>query len=256
MSLLVFENLSFGYPGEELLLRDFNLSFAPGEFVGVIGPNGSGKSTLLHLGCGYLKPRSGRVLLDGKDVRSYSGRTRAARLAVLPQLIRSNLPFTVEEIVRMGRIAHRGIFDFWRGEDTGAVEGALEAVGLGGKRKRHFEALSGGEKQRAMLAAALAQEPEILLLDEPTSALDLGHKLHLMNQLKELARDRGITVAAISHDLELLGRYAGRLVLLKDGRILKDGAPAEVMTSQWIEAAYGCRVEVMRGKSGEPVLSF
>ncbi len=256
MSLLVFENVSFGYPGEGLLLEDFNLSFDAGEFVGVIGPNGSGKSTLLHLGCGYLKPRAGRVRLEGRPVGAYSGRERAAQLAVLPQLIRTDLPFTVEEIARLGRIAHRGIFDFWRPEDSAAVERALETVGLAAKRKRRFEALSGGEKQRAMLAAALAQEPKILLLDEPTSALDLGHKLELMARLRELAETRKIAVVVISHDLELLGRYAGRLVLLKDGRILKDGAPAEVVEPGWIEKAYGCRVEVMRGRNGEPLLSF
>ncbi|MGE4564817.1 MAG: ABC transporter ATP-binding protein [Victivallaceae bacterium] len=256
MSLLRFENVSFGYPGEGLLLNDFDLSFAPGEFVGVIGPNGSGKSTLLHLGCGYLKPRTGRILLDGRPVGAYSGRERAARLAVLPQLIRTDLPFTVEEIVRLGRIAHRGIFDLWRPEDSAAVERALDTVGLAAKRKRRYEALSGGEKQRAMLAAALAQEPKILLLDEPTSALDLGHKLELMKRLRELAGTCGITVAAISHDLELLGRYAVRLVLLKEGRILKDGPPAEVVDPVWIEKAYDCRVEVMRGKNGEPLLSF
>ena len=253
--LLAFDRVSFAYPGKGPLFTGLDLAFRAGEFAAVIRPNGSGKSTLLKLGCGMLAPRSGAVRLDGKPLRTYSDRERARKLAVTFQLASRTIPYRVRDLVMLGRIAHRKICEPYRADDAKAVEKALSDMGIANDAESFYDELSGGGQQRVLLAAALAQEPEMLMLDEPTSALDFGNRFRLLVLLRKLAEERGLAVVMISHDLDLAARFARRIVLLHEGRIAADGAPAEVVTPENIRACYQCPAEVVSGPSGEPLIT-
>lgn len=248
---LQFKSVSFGYNKGENIFDRMDLTFRRGEFAAVIGPNGSGKSTLLKLGTGFLRPRQGTVLLNGQDLQILPPRERAKQLAAVFQLTGHTIPYTVEETVLMGRIAHRRWWEVYSAADHEAVRWAMEALDIARHAKKFYSDLSGGEQQRVLLAAALAQKPEIMLLDEPTSALDLGHKFHLLELLEKLAAQENIGIVMISHDLSLAGQYARRIVLLDRGKIAADGSPAEVITPENIQQTYQCRVTVQTGPGGE-----
>lgn len=254
--LLVFERVSFAYAGRETLFDGLDLAFRAGEFAAVIGPNGSGKSTLLRLACGILRPAAGSVLLAGKSLRQYSAGERARKLAVTFQLASRTIPYRVRDLVMFGRIAHRKFYEPYGSRDEAAAVRALASLEMTGHAERPYDELSGGEQQRVLLAAALAQEPEMLLLDEPTSALDLGGRFRLMKLLRSLADRNGLGVVMISHDLESASRFASRIVLLRGGRVVADGKPAEVVTPENIRSAYDCPVEVVAGPSGEPLIAM
>ncbi|QSH42423.1 ABC transporter ATP-binding protein [Lentisphaerota bacterium ZTH] len=252
--ILTAENLCFSYEKEKAILKQFCLGVDKGEFVGLIGPNGSGKTTILKLLSGFLLPESGNVLLDGKNICQLSSRQRAIKLGVVSQLIAAVMPFTVKQVVEMGRTARLSPLLPLRQQDNEAVCCALNEMDIFEIRNKLFNCLSGGERQRTIVAAALAQEPEMLLLDEPTSALDLGHKLRLMGLLKAL-QHRGMTVMAVSHDIELMARFCDRLILIKNGSVLAAGTPSEVIKPELIRQAYGCAVSVISGNNGEPLIS-
>lgn len=253
--LLKLEHVSFAYPGREKLFADLDLAFRAGEFAAVIGPNGSGKSTLLKLACGMLRPAAGTVRLDGRSLRECSAKERARKLAVTFQLANRTIPYRVRDLVMLGRIAHRKFYEPYGGRDAAAVSRALDDLGIAEYADRSYDGLSGGEQQKVLLAAALAQEPEMLLLDEPTSALDLGNRFRLMKRLRKLTKERGLGVVMISHDLELAARFARRLILLHEGKIIADGGPADVVTPENIRFAYRCPAEVIVGPSGEPLIT-
>jgi iron complex transport system ATP-binding protein len=252
--ILKAEKLSFAYNTAKPLLHELDLTVNRGDFLGLIGPNGAGKTTIFRLLSGFLKPHSGSVSLHGKDIRVISHRERAKIMAVVPQFITSPMPFTVRQVVEMGRTSRLSNIMPLSVEDRQAVQQALDEMDLVNLAENYFNQLSGGERQRTMIAAALAQEPEILLLDEPTAALDLGHTVKLMAILNSL-RQRGITVMTISHDIELMARYCRQLILLRNGTILASGTPNEIITPEQIENAYGCKVEIVNGPQGEPLLS-
>ena len=252
--LLTFSHLSFGYRGKRPLFEGLDWGIARGSITAVIGANGSGKSTLLRLACGMLRPTAGRVMLEGRDLFRLPDRARARRIAVLPQLTCRELPYRVRELVLLGRLPHRSLLERFNAEDRAAVDRALADLDLADRGDDLFPALSSGEKQRVLLAAALAQEPVLLLLDEPTSALDLGHKLRLMEHLRQLRRQRDLTVLLVSHDLELTARAADALLLLKSGRVLAAGRPAEVVTTDRIREAFGCPVTVAPAPDGGPIV--
>lgn len=251
---LQFDRVSFGYNRGENLFEGLDLTFRRGEFAAVIGPNGSGKSTLLKLGTGFLRPRQGTVLLNGQDLQILPARERAKQLATVFQLARHAIPYTVEETVLMGRIAHRRWWEVYSADDREAALHAMEELDIAGYAKKFYSELSGGEQQRVLLAAALAQNPEILLLDEPASALDPGHKFHLLELLEKLAAEKKIGIVMISHDLSLAARYARRIVLLNKGRIVADGSPNKVITAELIRQTYHCNVIILTGPHGEPVI--
>ena len=253
--LLKFEHVSFAYPGREKLFDGLDLAFRKGEFTAVIGPNGSGKSTLLKLGCGMLRPAAGRIVLDGRPLAELPAKERARRQAVTFQLASRTIPYRVRDLVMLGRIAYRKFYEPYRAEDAAATDRAIADMGIADHAGRFYDELSGGEQQRVLLAAALAQEPEMLLLDEPTSALDLGSRFRLMKLLRDLAVRRKLTVVMISHDLELAARFARRLILLHEGKIVADGGPADVVTPENIRFAYRCPAEVVIGPSGEPLIT-
>lgn len=247
---LKLEQVTFGYRKEQRLFSKLDLSFRQGEFAAVIGPNGSGKSTLLKLAAGLLLPTGGRVLLHDQDLKDMPPRVRARHLATVFQLARHAIPYTVEEVVLLGRIARRQWWEKYASSDRHAAQEAMESLDIARYARKSYSELSGGEQQRVLLAAALAQEPEMLLLDEPTSALDPGHGFLLLDLLEKLAEEKKIGIVMISHDLTLAAQYARRIVLLDHGRILADGTPEEVLTETNIRKAYNCNVSILHSPEG------
>lgn len=237
----VFEaaGLTFRYPGAAApALSDVELRVLPGEVRAVLGPNGSGKSTLLKLLLGALRPDAGRALYAGRPLGEWPRRELAARVGVVHQAEEAVFPISVREMVAMGRYPHLGA---WRGEgpaDRRAIELALERCDIGHLALRSVATLSGGERQRARLARALAQEPETLVLDEPTASLDIRHEMQILELAAALARESGVTVLLVTHNLNLAARYADRLLLLDAGRIAAEGTPRAVLTRETIERVY------------------
>ena len=228
------------------LFENLSLAVMPGEFVGVIGPNGSGKTTLLRLLAGVAQPSGGEVRLAGRDIRAIPPAERARQIAVVFQEARVLFNFSVLEIALMGRAPRLGRWGMERPEDFAAARAALAEMDLAGREDRHLHELSSGERQRALIARALAQEPRIVLMDEPTAFLDLKHRLQIHAILTRLNRERGLTVVATSHDLNLAARYGSRLVLLHEGRAVADGPPASVLTAERLREVYETEARVER----------
>ena len=259
------KDLNFRYrdhsAGEkEGILNDFSCVIESGKILGVLGPNGSGKSTLLKLLVRILPVQRGTIQLFEKDLAHLSQADIARNVALVPQETQQVFPFTIAEMVLMGRFPHHSGFGGWHWEDSDDVMIAqtamqdLDVAHLGG---RLITDVSGGERQRAIIARALAQEPKVLLLDEPTAFLDLHHQLDIARVLKRLNQERGLTVVMVSHDLNLASQYCDQLILLNHGRIVKGGTPEEVVRPDILETVYGCRVLVDRHpQSGMPRVSL
>ncbi|PTX51482.1 iron complex transport system ATP-binding protein [Melghirimyces profundicolus] len=221
------------------VLRGLGVSVAPGEMVGVIGPNGSGKTTLIRLLSGEERPDRGTVFLDGEPISKWSGRERAARLAVLPQEGLPSVPFTVEEVVSMGRHPHQSFWPWAGSTDRESVERALSRSGLARDRTRRVDRLSGGERQRVAIAKAMAQEPKVLLLDEPTTYLDIAHQQTILDRIQQWQREEGLAVLVVLHDLNLASQYCDRLLLMKEGARWAEGPPEKVLTPSRLREVYG-----------------
>jgi iron complex transport system ATP-binding protein len=213
------------------VLRDVTLSVEPGDFLALAGPNGSGKTTLLKLLSGIARPTRGRIDLASMDLRAYSARARARRIAVVSQHVNPALAFSVRHLVSLGRTAHVSTFGTLSRRDREAVERALIATETQQLAPRRFAELSGGERQRVALATALAQETDFLLLDEPTVHMDLHHQRELLETLLRQRQERGVAVVAVMHDLNLAALYFDRLVLLHEGHMVLDGPPGQVIGS-------------------------
>jgi iron complex transport system ATP-binding protein len=221
------------------------------SFVGILGPNGSGKTTLLRLLAGILRPSSGRVLLDGADLGRTPRELLARRMAVVPQETQLAFDYSVSEVVLMGRYAHLGTFEIEGPADFAIARDALAATGTLAFEDREFGTLSGGEKQRVIIAAALAQitgsaGDAILLLDEPTVALDLAYQMELADLLRELQRRTPMAIAVSTHDLNFAAGLCRTLVLLRQGQVLAAGPTETVLTSENIRALYGVEAEITR----------
>ncbi|MER6237947.1 ABC transporter ATP-binding protein [Streptomyces clavifer] len=223
------EDVHFGYPARPVL-QGVDVTVRPGELTALIGLNGCGKSTLLRLAAGLLQPNQGRVLLGGDDLTGLSRRATAARVALLHQSAPAVPGMTVRHLVRQGRYAARGPLGMLREGDDPVVRRALRDVGVEQWADRDVDALSGGERQRVRLAMALAQDTRVLLLDEPTTYLDLHHQLDVMQTVVRLREERELTVVMVLHDLAHAARFAERIVALRDGRVVADGTPKEVVT--------------------------
>ena len=238
-------DVAFHYPGANRPALDvMSLRIHDGACTAVLGPNGSGKSTLLRLLLGTLVPGAGEVRFHGRPVREWRRREMACEVGVVPQGGEETFPLTVREMVAMGRYPHLGS---WRREgerDREAIHRAMRRTDVAEFSDRPVSSLSGGERQRARLARALAQDPRALALDEPTVALDIRHEMAIFELLKDLGH-AGVTVLLVTHNLNLAARYADRLVLLDRGRIVAEGAPAEVLTREAVEAVYGWPVQVV-----------
>jgi len=225
-------NLRFGYTSVPVL-SNVSFDIAPGEFVVLLGPNGAGKSTLLKILAGLIHQYTGSAELCGQPLARLRPVEIARRIAFVPQETHMVFPFTVQEIVMMGRLPHRafGAFLDSRMDTERTIEAMAltDTVMLSGKR---FNEISGGERQRVVLASALAQDPEILLLDEPTVYLDLKHQIQFYDILERLNAERGLTIISVTHDVNLGARYARRVIAIRAGRLVVDGPPNEVLTSQ------------------------
>ncbi|MBI5394584.1 MAG: ABC transporter ATP-binding protein [Verrucomicrobia bacterium] len=233
--------VSFAYAEREVI-RNVSLTIQPGEFIGLLGPNGSGKSTLLKLLYGYLHPRAGTVQLNGHDLRTLAQRAIARAVAVVPQEAPETFGFTVAERVLMGRHPFLGPFEFETEHDIEIAREAMARTDTLQFRDRTFNEMSGGERQRAMIASALAQTPEVLLLDEPTAMLDIKYQAQIMRLLRQLNQERGTTVVVAIHDLNLAALGCKRLVLLKAGEIMHDGPPAAVLDEKLLASVYDVKV--------------
>jgi iron complex transport system ATP-binding protein len=222
------------------IVKAINLHAESGELIGLIGPNGSGKSSLLRLIYRLCPPDSGVIRLDERDIWTMKAKEMARCAAVVTQERVSDFDFTVDEIVMMGRIPHKGLFDSDTVDDDAIVHDALARVGLLPFARRYFHTLSGGEKQRVLVARALAQRANVLVLDEPTNHLDIRYQLEIL----DLVHSLGVTTIVALHDLNLAAAYCDRLYLLQAGRIVTHGQPRDVLTSAQIESVYGVHAEI------------
>jgi iron complex transport system ATP-binding protein len=243
MKAVEAHDLSFSYRNGRVI-DGISFSVEAGEVLGVIGPNSTGKTTLLRLLSRILVPEAGTIRLFGRDLQALTRREIARTVAVVPQEFQVAFPFTVEQVVAMGRYPYSRGVGLETAEDRRAVERALRETGTGHLLKKYLDQLSGGEKQRVVIARALAQEPRLLLLDEPTAHLDLSHHLEILRLLRRLKIERGLTIILVSHDLNAAAECADRLLLLQGGAILIAGRPEEVMRPEIIEKAYGCSVSI------------
>ena len=243
-------DVAFTYPGlggrrpRPFALADVSVALAPGEVLGVIGPNSAGKTTLIRLLTKVLEPIRGDIRLDGRALAALTRWELARHVAVVPQETPSGLPFTVAELVLMGRYPHAPRRFFESDEDVAIARRAMALTGITELAEAPVESLSGGERQRAMLARALAQEPKLLILDEPTAHLDLRYQAECVGLLQRLNRERGLTALLVSHDLNLAAEVADRLLLLADGRVERLGPPADVLDEGLIASVYGCAVRI------------
>jgi iron complex transport system ATP-binding protein len=255
--LLQAVDVSFGYR-DTPVLHGVSLDVPAGGLVGLIGPNGSGKTTLLRLLAGTRRPSSGRVLLDGAPVSSQSRTAIAQRIAVVPQESQLAFDYTVLEVVLMGRYPHLGTFAVEGPKDLAIARSVLEATGTAALESRLFSTLSGGEKQRVIIAGALAQISDgrssaggdVLILDEPTAALDLKYQLGVAALLHALHAARGLTIIVSTHDLAFAARVCRTLVMIKEGRVLAAGRTEDVLTAARIRELYDVEVEVVRHRDG------
>lgn len=245
VSCLQVENLSGGYRSR-VILKGISFALQVGEVVAILGPNATGKTTLLKYVSGYLAPWEGKVYLFQQPLHRLPGRYVACRLAVVPQTVVPNFPFTVHQFVLMGRNPHLSGIGREKEEDFRLVREAMETTGIWHLRDRPVTELSGGERQKAYLARALAQEPRVLILDEPTAYLDLSNQKEIMNLIASLARERQIAVMAILHDINLAARYCQRLIFIKEGRVVAEGPPEEVVCPEVIREVYGTEVYIIK----------
>lgn len=217
-----------------------------GETVGIIGPNGSGKSTLLKLLSNQLQAEQGEVLLDGKPIETYSAKERARKIAVLSQEQLTDLPFTVEEIVRMGRYPHQDRWFYLSARDKEMVSCAMQSTETISFRHRWLQTLSGGERQRISIAKCYAQDPTYLLLDEPNSYLDLHYQWKLLKMLQQWRKDNERTLILVLHDINLAAIFCERIYLLSAGRVIVSGTPKEVIIKERLEEVYQTSLEVIQ----------
>jgi iron complex transport system ATP-binding protein len=252
--LLDVKGVTFGYEREPLLY-DMNLQVRKGEMVGLLGPNGSGKTTLLRLVSGVLLPQQGKIVLEGRDLQEWGRRGIAQRIAVVPQELHMPFAFSVEQMVSLGRTPYASLLGSRSRHDESIVEDAMQAADITSLARRISNELSGGERQRVMVAMALAQEPILLLLDEPTTHLDIKYQIDILELVQRLNRERGVTVIAAMHDLNLAARYFPRLILFQRA-VVADAGPAEVLEPHLLKRVYGINVQVgiLRGAEHLSVL--
>jgi ABC-type cobalamin/Fe3+-siderophores transport system ATPase subunit len=241
-------DVSFSYKrgrrGTHHVLNGVSFEVERGTVVGLLGPNGSGKTTLVRVLAGMLRPDSGRVTLDGQVVTALGRRDLARRIALVPQETHTTFDFSVIDMVLMGRYPHLGAFELERPSDLEIARDALRATGTDALESRPFATLSGGEKQRVIIAAALAQASDLLLLDEPTTALDVGYQFEIAGLLTQLNREHGTTMVVSTHDLNLAAALCSRIVLLKSGSVIAEGPTSDTLTAANIALLYDVDADV------------
>ncbi|OLP61933.1 iron ABC transporter ATP-binding protein [Xaviernesmea oryzae] len=245
---LAAEWLSWGPRAGLDLVRDVSFAIPAGARLAILGANGAGKTSLLRCLYRAVQPRAGRVLIDGTDLAALSPREVARHISVVLQEMPADFPFTVRDVVMMGRIPRRSGLAGWQESDRQACDHALSHLELTSFADRAFSSLSGGEKQRVLVARALAQDPEILILDEPTNHLDIRHQLEILALLEGL----GLTVVTTLHDINLAGRFATHVALMAQGRLIGFGAPDEVLDAGALSAAFGVTAHCQGAREMEP----
>lgn len=243
------QNVSFAYKGEQWVMRDVTLCARSGEFWGIIGPNGAGKTTLLRLLIGSLKPGRGKIHLQGRPLANLTRQAIARQVAFVPQKTVVAFPFTVYEMVLMGRQPYAGLSVFEDASDLAVAGQALARVGISCLKEKMFQELSGGEQQLVVLARAIAQDTPLLVLDEPVSFLDLRHQFEILSLLEALVAE-GRTVVATFHDLNAAARWCSHLALVVGGSIVKQGPPTEVLCEDLLRHAYQLPLQVVRRARG------
>lgn len=247
MYALEVKNLKFGYT-EDLTLKDISFKIKKGKFISIIGPNGSGKSTLLKNLNRIYTPNKGKVILESVDINRIKTKELAKKIALVPQNTTIDYEFTVEEIVLMGRHPYKKRFQMEDNNDYEIVKEALELTNTFHLKDRIITEISGGERQRVIIAKALAQNPSIILLDEPTSHLDINHQIEILNLLRKLNKEKGTTIVLVIHDINLASRYSDEVIMLNEGKIVGIGSPEDVITKGNIEFAYNLKVAIEKSK--------
>lgn len=241
---LEVKGLSYKY-GKHMVLDGIDLPIIEGEVIGILGPNGCGKTTLLKNLNKNLSPDGGCVLLDGTDLEELSKREIATKVAVVPQTNEIRFAFTVKDIVSMGRMPFQSMMGGASSEDERIVEEAIRRTGLEAYRDRLISTMSGGERQRVIIARAIAQSPQILLMDEPTLHLDISMQFDALNLVHRLSKESGMTVVIVSHDLPMVARYCDRIVMIHDHRIHAIGKPEEVLTAENMRTVFNVDAELV-----------
>ncbi|MFP3938158.1 MAG: ABC transporter ATP-binding protein [Phycisphaerae bacterium] len=249
--ILEARNVEFAYHADAQVLRGVSFTAAADKLACVLGPNGSGKTTLLRCLLGQLGPQAGSILLDGKELSRYSRRGLARMMAYVPQLPQSAFPFTVRELVLMGRYPRSGVLGMTGEQDRKVAELAMKMTDTTAFASRTLDELSGGEAQCAMIARALAQQPQVCLLDEPTSHLDIANQLKIYRMMRRLAHDWKMAVVCVSHDVNLAARFADELTLMRDGQVVASGPPTQVVRRDVLRQTYGVDVELIASGEGE-----
>ncbi|MGI1660047.1 MAG: ABC transporter ATP-binding protein [Desulfitobacterium sp.] len=252
MNLFEIQDLNQHY-GAHAVLQDLSFTIGQGDMFGIIGPNGSGKSTLISTISGILPPTSGGILFNGRPLSTYSAKELALQIAVLEQDGTPALPFTVEQVVSMGRYPWLKPFSDLGPHDKAVVENILKKLNLWPKRAQKINTLSGGQRQLVSLARAMAQEPQVLILDEPTTYLDIGHQLLVMDHVRQWHDELGISIIMVLHDLNIAGQYCDHVLLLDQGKIVTWGNKDEVMSAEVLAQVYKADlVQVLHPKLGVP----
>ncbi|MEE8480718.1 MAG: ABC transporter ATP-binding protein [Desulfobacterales bacterium] len=243
-------NLSYSY-GSRPVLKNLTFSVPKSDFFIIIGPNGSGKTTLMKVISGILKPQKGRLEILNRSIDRYNLKALARTIAFVPQMVTVDFPFTVIEMVLMGRSPYLGMLGLEHEKDLEIAKQAIAFTGVEHLTHRKLDQLSGGEQQRVFIARAICQEPDVILLDEPTASLDLAHQVRVMDLMEKLKAEKGVTVVMVSHDVNLAAMYGDQLLLLSNGQVVCQGLPDEVLTFQTLEEAYGCTLLVDESPLGK-----
>jgi len=241
--MLKVDHLNFSY-NESGFFENLSFDIKNAENVAIIGPNGSGKSTLIKLIAGILRPRSGTIIIDNKNIDAYKRINLAKNMAYVPQNVDISFNFSVYDVVKMGRYPYSENLMVHDKDGDKIVQEAIEIMGITHLKERKFSEISGGERQRTVIASALSQKARLLLLDEPTSALDYKHQQEIYKLLKQLSKEEDKTVLIVTHDINLAAQFCDKLILLNEGRIISTGTPEEVLKFPVIEEIYGVKVYI------------
>ncbi|QUW21369.1 ABC transporter ATP-binding protein [Sporosarcina sp. Marseille-Q4063] len=237
-------NISFCYQDKVMRLQDVEASIHKGQITTILGPNGSGKSTLLGVLTNNLQPQAGQVILDGKAINTYKPKELAKKLGVVHQQNSAPADMTVEKLVYYGRLPYRNTFSGQSDKDEQMVNWAIECTGLSEKRHDAIDTLSGGQQQRVWIAMALAQDTPFLFLDEPTSNLDIYYQYEILELVKQLCEEHGLTIVMVLHDINQAIQYSHHIIAMKQGKVMKKGDPKQIVTKQLMQEVYGVNVVV------------